>query len=127
MHLIDIREFVLPNGVQVERQKNVDDETFAKWLLIKELGIEVQFEFLTTGHGSFTLADLKEEEDVGIVVDYPKTPQEANAMLKRLIMDFNIEDYKAKKARPMGEGEEEGDEDPPHRFDQEDDRDGLDV
>jgi len=98
MPLVDILEFRLPNGRQIPQQKQVDDETFAKWELLKAEKLELQFEFLRTGDASFTIADSEEEEDVGMELCFTPNQEGISATLKKLIMGFDIEAWKKRKA-----------------------------
>lgn len=97
MNLIDILEFRLPNGQQYPQQKAVDDETFAKWELLKAENLQIQFEFLRTGDASFTIADNEEEEDVGAEIVMNPTQDSVNVALKKLIMNFDIDKWKCSK------------------------------
>lgn len=88
---IQLREYKLPNGRRIDREKAVDDETFAKAKLIVDSGFAFEFEWLRTGDASFTILDWELEEDVGGELILNPTEEKVNVGLKKMIMDFDVE------------------------------------
>ena len=90
MPQIMMTQYLRPNGLKRETWVEVPRDQYNKAVSIVAAGFVFESEVLTTGDVRFTIADPKEEIDVGIEV-CPNGPEVHNT-LKRLIMDFKLPD-----------------------------------
>jgi len=66
MPLLDLTEYILPNGRKESRQAEISEEHMQKAQQLIDAGYAFEYEFLRTNDCSATLADHKLGEDVAI-------------------------------------------------------------
>ena len=103
MFPVEFTQYLLPDGHQKSVTMHVADDLLPQYEAIKDLGLRLECEVLTTGAVSLTIFDPPTEDDFDIELEQngPAIP----AAVDRLIRRFKQEDYQTWQAEQLAAAE----------------------